>query len=127
MDGCAEYALVFKTKLNAKKEVEKHKPRLVAKDTSNCPSLSLANLRPNLRLAIMSVVSVISRLIEHSIEQHVLVAKRVLRYLKCTTDFGVFYNKGEKSDFMGFTSSDYARDVRPSPVGEGYIGAKAII
>ncbi|WMV45305.1 hypothetical protein MTR67_038690 [Solanum verrucosum] len=47
---------------------------------------------------------------ECPIEMHLLVAKRILRYLQGTKDFEIFYMKGEKSDLVGFTDSDYAGD-----------------
>jgi len=59
---------------------------------------------------IMYVVSFISRYMESPVEIHLLAAKRILRYLQGTKDFGLFYKKGEKSDLIGFADSDYARD-----------------
>jgi len=40
-----------------------------------------------------------------------LIAKRVLRYVKGTHDFGVFYGRLSKMNLLGYTDSDYARDV----------------
>ena len=59
---------------------------------------------------IMHAVSVISRYMECPTEIHLLAAKRILRYLQGTKEFGLFFKKGEKSDLFGFTDSDYARD-----------------
>lgn len=67
----------------------------------------LTATRPDL----MYSISLISRYMEHPTEQHLLAAKRILRYLKGTIDFGVFYKKGEGSELMGFTDSDCAGDV----------------
>ena len=50
--------------------------------------------QPNMKF----VVSHISRYMENPNELHLQVAKRVLRYLKGTTGFGIFYRKGGKSD-----------------------------
>lgn len=66
----------------------------------------LTTIRPD----IMYVVSLISRYMESPTEIHLLAAKRILRYLQGTKDFVLFYKKGEKSDLIGFTDSDYARD-----------------
>nr|KYP51590.1 Retrovirus-related Pol polyprotein from transposon TNT 1-94 [Cajanus cajan]KYP57682.1 Retrovirus-related Pol polyprotein from transposon TNT 1-94 [Cajanus cajan] len=59
---------------------------------------------------IMYSISLISRYMENPIEMHLLAAKRILRYLQGTREFGLFYKKGEKSNLLGFTDSDYAGD-----------------
>ncbi|KAM1920512.1 hypothetical protein ACFX15_024298 [Malus domestica] len=59
---------------------------------------------------LMFVVSLISRYMEHPTESHLMAAKRILRYVKGTTSFGVFYRKGEDEKLFGYTDSDYARD-----------------
>ena len=68
---------------------------------------------------IMHSVSVISRYMECPTEIHLLAAKRILRYLQGTKEFGLFYKKGEKSELFGFTDSDYAggQDDRRSTSG----------
>lgn len=66
----------------------------------------LTETRPN----IMYIVSLLSRYIEHPTELHLLVTKRILRCLQGTSKFGIFYRKGEKSELLGFTNSDYAMD-----------------
>lgn len=70
---------------------------------------------------IMHSVSVISRYMENPTELHLLAAKRTLRYLKGTTNFGVFYKKGEKSELAGFTDSDYAGDLDDRKSTSGYV------
>jgi hypothetical protein len=42
---------------------------------------------------------------------HSQAAKKVFRYLQGTTDFGVFYKKGEVSRLVEFTDSDYVGDL----------------
>ncbi|KAG6510909.1 hypothetical protein ZIOFF_028954 [Zingiber officinale] len=54
------------------------------------------------RADIMYSVSLISRYMENPTEIHLLAAKRILRYLQGTKDFGLFYKKGtltKKSDY----------------------------
>jgi len=63
----------------------------------------LTATRPDL----MFVVSLISRYMEHPTESHLLAAKRILRYVKGTTKFGMFYRKGGHTEFCGYTDSDY--------------------
>jgi hypothetical protein len=48
------------------------------------------------RLDMMYVISLISRFMKRPPELHLNAAKRVLRYLKGTMSFGLFYRKGEK-------------------------------
>ncbi|XP_070662340.1 uncharacterized protein [Malus domestica] len=66
----------------------------------------LITIRPD----IMFVVSLISRYMERPTELHLQAAKRVLRYLKGTIDFGLFYKKGGNEDLIGYMVSDYAGD-----------------
>ncbi|XP_048235722.1 uncharacterized mitochondrial protein AtMg00810-like [Ricinus communis] len=62
--------------------------------------------RPN----IMYVVSLICRYMENLKEMNLQAAKRIFRYLQGTSDYGILYKKGEKSDLIGFTNSDYTGD-----------------
>ncbi|XP_075664017.1 secreted RxLR effector protein 161-like [Castanea sativa] len=73
------------------------------------------------RLDIMYVVSVFSKYIECPTEIHLLPAKRILRYLQGTKEFGLFLKKGEKSDLFGFTDSDYAGDSDDRKSTFGYV------
>eukprot|EP00268_Persea_americana_P008044 TRINITY_DN13089_c0_g1_i1.p1 TRINITY_DN13089_c0_g1~~TRINITY_DN13089_c0_g1_i1.p1 ORF type:complete len:530 (+),score=94.20 TRINITY_DN13089_c0_g1_i1:90-1592(+) len=81
---------------------------------------------------IMHAVSLISRYTESPTEFHLLAAKRILRYLKGTIDFGIWYKKGGKSappSLIGFTDSDYAGDLDDRKSTSGYvfmIGAGAV-
>ena len=59
---------------------------------------------------IMYSMSLISRYMENPTEMHLPTIKRILWYLQGTIEFGLYYKRGEKSDLMGFTDSDYARD-----------------
>ncbi|XP_048226569.1 uncharacterized mitochondrial protein AtMg00810-like [Ricinus communis] len=63
------------------------------------------------RPEIMHSVSQISRYMESPTKMHLAAAKRILRYLQGTRDFGLFFKKGIKSDLVGYTDSDYAGDV----------------
>lgn len=69
---------------------------------------------------IMYSVSLISRYMESPIEMHLLAAKRILRYLQGTKDFGMFYKKGKKLELFGFSDSDYAGDQDDRRSTSGY-------
>jgi hypothetical protein len=77
----------------------------------------LTTTRPD----IMYSVSLISRYMENPTELHLLAAKRILRYLQGTRNLGIYYTKGEKSDLIGFTDSDYAGDQDDRKSTSGYV------
>ncbi|KAH9743189.1 Integrase catalytic domain-containing protein [Citrus sinensis] len=60
---------------------------------------------------VMFVVGLISRYMENPTELHLQVAKRVLRYLKGTLDFRIFYKNGGNNELIAYTDSDYAGDL----------------
>ncbi|CAL2270439.1 unnamed protein product [Prunus armeniaca] len=62
----------------------------------------------SIRLDIMHAVSMISRYMDNPTEMHLKATKRIFRYLKGTSNFGILYKKGEKPSFFGFNDSDYA-------------------
>ena len=69
---------------------------------------------------IMYSVSLVSRYMEYPTEEHLLAAKRILRYLQGTRDFGLFYRKGTKSNLLGFTDSDFVGDQDDRRSTSGY-------
>lgn len=77
----------------------------------------LTATRPN----IMHVVSLISRYMECPKEMHLSAAKRILRYLQGTVDYGLFYKKERKIELFGFTDSDYAGDQDDRRSISGYV------
>ncbi|GKV25016.1 hypothetical protein SLEP1_g34527 [Rubroshorea leprosula] len=77
----------------------------------------LTAIRPD----IMHVVSLISRYMESSKEMHLLAAKIILRYLKGTVEYGLFYKNGEKSNMFGFTDNDFARALDDRKSTSGYV------
>ncbi|KAJ8766885.1 hypothetical protein K2173_009229 [Erythroxylum novogranatense] len=70
---------------------------------------------------MMFVVSLISRYMENPTQFHLQVAKRVLRYLKGTTEFGIFYKKGGDNDLITYTDNDYAGDLEDRKSTSGYV------
>ncbi|KAM1612371.1 hypothetical protein ACFX13_001090 [Malus domestica] len=77
----------------------------------------LTATRPDL----MFVVSLISRYMERPTEEHLQVAKKVLRYVKGTVDLGIFYKKGGTEELTGYTDSDYAGDQDDRKSTSGYV------
>ncbi|RDY07861.1 hypothetical protein CR513_07964, partial [Mucuna pruriens] len=61
---------------------------------------------------LMFGVSLISRFMTNPKESHWATTKRLLRYLKGTTEHGIFYKtKGRKIGLIAYTDSNYARDL----------------
>ncbi len=55
--------------------------------------------------------------------------KRILRYLKGTTQFGLLYAKGNSSDLVGYSDADWAGDCNDYKSTTGYmfqIGGTAV-
>ena len=69
----------------------------------------------------MYAVSLISRFMENPTTMHLLGAKRILRYLQGTKDFGLFFKRDSKSDLIGLTDSDYAGDLDGRRSTSGYV------
>lgn len=70
---------------------------------------------------LMFVVCLLARFMSDPKAEHMLSAKRVLRYVSGTMDFGVLYKKSSVMDVVGFTDSDYARDVNDRKSTSGYV------
>jgi len=71
---------------------------------------------------LMYGVSLISRFMSSPTMSHWLTAKRILRYLKGTTDFGILYKKGEsRLSLMAFIDSDYAGDLNDQRSTSGFV------
>lgn len=67
----------------------------------------LTYARPN----IIYTVSLISRYMESPSEMHLHAARRILRYVKGSTDYGVFYKRDNNDSFVRYVDSIYAGDI----------------
>ncbi|KAG7544127.1 GAG-pre-integrase domain [Arabidopsis thaliana x Arabidopsis arenosa] len=76
----------------------------------------ITSTRPDL----MYVVCLLSRYMADPYDQHLQAAKRVLRYIKGTLGFGVFYKRGVVGDLTVYTDSDYAGDIDDRRSTSGY-------
>ena len=68
--------------------------------------LYLVTSRPDL----MYVVSLLSRFMQSPSKIHFAAAKRVLRYLRGTTQFGIWYRPNENGSLLGYVDGDWARN-----------------
>ncbi|XP_038713373.1 secreted RxLR effector protein 161-like [Tripterygium wilfordii] len=69
---------------------------------------------------IMFVVSLISRFMGAPTEMHFLAAKRVLRYIKGTSDYGLSYKKGSVDCLVEYSDSGYGGDLEDRKSTSGY-------
>ena len=70
---------------------------------------------------VMFAVSLISRYMEHPTKLHLQAATKILRYLRGTADYGVFYKKGGNEELVAYTDSDYAGDLDDRKSTSGYV------
>lgn len=56
-------------------------------------------------------VGLISRFMESPNQSHMKVARRIMRYLKGTQDFGLFYDSTDNCALLGYSDSDWAGDL----------------
>jgi hypothetical protein len=70
---------------------------------------------------MMFAVSLISRYMANPTELHLQAAKRILRYLKGTTDYGVFYKNEEDEELTAYTDNDYTGDLKDRKSTSGYV------
>lgn len=81
--------------------------------------------RPDITYA----VGVVSRYMQTPKKPHLEAVRRILRYVKGTLDYGLFYTKGGKCELVGHCDADYAgdHDTRRSTTGYVFgLGSAAI-
>ncbi|KAL0348008.1 UNVERIFIED_CONTAM: Retrovirus-related Pol polyprotein from transposon RE2 [Sesamum angustifolium] len=69
--------------------------------------LYLTTTRPD----IMFATSLLSRFMQSPSQVHYAAAKRILRYLRGTKDFGIWYKSTNDAKLVGYTDSDWAGSV----------------
>lgn len=77
----------------------------------------LTATRPDLNF----VVSYISRFMTAPKASHWVAAKRVLRYVKGTSNFGILYGRCKDPKLIGYTNSDWAGSVDDCKSTFGYV------
>ncbi|KAJ9542981.1 hypothetical protein OSB04_029487 [Centaurea solstitialis] len=94
------------------------------KDVNNTKYMSLIGSLMYLTVTrpdLMYVVSLLSRLMGKPNEEHMAVAKRVLRYIKGTLNHGLCYKKDKSQKLRVFTDSNYAPDLEDRRSTSGYV------
>ena len=62
-----------------------------------------------------------SRFIETPTMTHFKTLKRILGYIKCTIDFGLFYKYSNSFDLVGYSDSDWVRDINDRKSAMGFV------
>ncbi|XP_038981708.1 secreted RxLR effector protein 161-like [Phoenix dactylifera] len=91
-------------------------------DATLCRSLVgslmyLTATRPDLMFA----VSLISRFMESPRRIHWEVAKRILRYVRGTIDYGIHYARVSNSSLVGYSDSDWSGSIDDSKITSGFV------
>ena len=81
--------------------------------------------RPNIAL----VVGIVTRFYANHKENHLMVVKRIMRYLKGTEAYGLYYKKNEIFELRAYTNVDWVGniDYRKSTSGEAFFLGKILV
>ena len=81
--------------------------------------------RPNIAL----VVGIVARLSANPKENHLMAIKRIMRYLKGTKEYVLYYKKNEKFELRAYTNVDWARNIddRKRTSGGAFFGKNTSI
>ncbi|KAL5758668.1 hypothetical protein ACOSP7_021279 [Xanthoceras sorbifolium] len=69
---------------------------------------------------ILNTVSILSRFMHCASEWHLKAAKRVLRYVKGTCDFGIKFTRSKEFKLVGFSDSDWGGSIDDMKSTSGY-------
>ncbi|XP_074341823.1 secreted RxLR effector protein 161-like [Apium graveolens] len=78
--------------------------------------LYLTATRPD----IMFAATLLSRFMQNPSQIHFRAAKRILRYLQGTLDYGIYYKAGENLNLIAYSDSDWARSIDDMKSTSGY-------
>lgn len=77
----------------------------------------ITTTRPDLQF----FVSLLSRYMSKPTQLHLQAAKRVLRYLRGTMNFGMWYKRGGTGELLVYTDSDFVGDIDSRRSISGYV------
>ena len=74
-------------------------------------------------------VGIIARFSINSKENQLMAIKRIVRYLKGTKEYGLYYKKNEKFELRAYTDVDWARNIndRKSTSGGAFLLGKRLV
>ena len=65
----------------------------------------------HIRLDIALVVGIVARFFANLRENHLMAGKRIMRYLKGTYDFGLYYGRAKKCELNAYTDVDWGGNI----------------
>ncbi|XP_050916817.1 secreted RxLR effector protein 161-like [Lathyrus oleraceus] len=77
----------------------------------------LTSTRPN----VLYVVEVVSRYMETPTTTHFKAEKRILRYIKGTTNFGLHYYSSNNYEIIDYSDSDWSGDLDDRKITTGFV------
>ena len=85
----------------------------------------MVHTRPDIALA----VGIVARFSAKPRENHMIAIKRILRYLKGTEDYGLWYKLGGDMDLKVFTDADWVGNIddRKSTSGGAFFLGKRLV
>ena len=72
--------------------------------------------RPDIALAELGIVA---RFSANPKENHLMAVKRIMRYLKGTDGFGLYYKKNEKFELNAYTDVDWGGNIDDRKITSG--------
>ena len=81
--------------------------------------------RPDIELSI----GIVARFSANPRENHLMVVKRMMRYLKGIEGYGLYYKKNEKFELRSYTDVDWARNIdnKKSTSGGAFFLGKRLV
>ena len=81
--------------------------------------------RPDIAL----VVGIVARFSTNPRENHLMAIKTIMRYLKGTEEYGLYYKKNEKFELRAYTDVDWAENVddRKSTSGGAFFLGRRLV
>ena len=74
------------------------------------------------RSDLLFAMGILSRHMEQPTQEHYIGVKPLLRYLKGTEDYGLYYKKGDlRGELIGYSDSDFAGDCNDRKSTSGHI------
>ena len=81
------------------------------------------------RLDIAHAMGIVARFLANPRDSHMIATKRILRYLKKTKDYGLWYPKDGKFELRVYTDADWAGNVddRKSTIGGAFFFGERLV
>ena len=81
------------------------------------------------RLDIELVVGIVAQFSANPKENRMMVVKRIMRYLKGTKDYGLYYKKNDKFELRAYIDTNWASNIddRKSTSGGAFFLGKRLV